>query len=352
MALQLAAFQLHPSIRTPKSRGLRATGFVSVLGLAVISWPAAGEALDPSSCKAKINSRDGTVLVQARSVSGTLRWGDRAGRAIFPLFDNSGTCVTPGNPKKCQLGPAGTTEQLSPPEACTVYLKDTGDGSNCSAYIKRCIPGRRPCPSSMIDVGGSCIDKYEASVWSSPTSATQYGTSADDYPCGDDGQDCTNIFARSVEGVTPSAFVTWFQAQQACQNVGKRLPTNAEWQQAVAGTPDGGPCVVSATGPSPAGAAGCVSNLGAHDMVGNLVEWVAEWVAAPTASPGWGSFSDDQMELSGASTTAEGPAALIRGGSFHDGDGLTPGETAGPFQIRAPDAPSHSSAFLGFRCAR
>ena len=73
--------------------------------------------------------------------------------------------------------------------------------------------------------------------------ATQLGTSGDDYaPCADSGQNCTDdIYAVSLPGVTPSAFITWFQAQQACTNAGKRLPTNAEWQAAVAGTPDPGP---------------------------------------------------------------------------------------------------------------
>jgi formylglycine-generating enzyme required for sulfatase activity len=38
----------------------------------------------------------------------------------------------------------------------------------------------------------------------------------------------------------PALYLTWFQAQQACMSVGKRLPTNAEWQAAAAGTPDTG----------------------------------------------------------------------------------------------------------------
>ena len=61
-------------------------------------------------------------------------------------------------------------------------------------------------------------------------------------PCADNGQNCADdIFAVSLAGVTPSARITWFQAQAACANAGKRLPTNAEWQVAVAGTPDPGP---------------------------------------------------------------------------------------------------------------
>src|SRR5438874_617328 len=70
---------------------------------------------------------------------------------------------------------------------------------------------------------------------------TQYGVSSADYPCLANGNDCKGkIYARSVAGVTPSRSITWFQAQQALANSGKRLPTNAEWQQAAAGTPDPG----------------------------------------------------------------------------------------------------------------
>ncbi len=112
-----------------------------------------------------------------------------------------------------------------------------------------------------------CMDKFEASVWQVPNptttnkglvkkiqqgkaagadlakgGATQLGVSSDDYtPCADSGQqNCADLYAVSLPGVRPSAFVTWFQAQAACKNARKRLPSNAEWQAAVIGTPDPG----------------------------------------------------------------------------------------------------------------
>jgi hypothetical protein len=47
--------------------------------------------------------------------------------------------------------------------------------------------------------------------------ATQLGVASDDYaPCADSGQNCANdIYAVSLAGATPSAYVTWFQAQVA-----------------------------------------------------------------------------------------------------------------------------------------
>jgi hypothetical protein len=44
-----------------------------------------------------------------------------------------------------------------------------------------------------------------------------------------------NIYAVSIPGVTPSRFITWFQAAAAARNAGKRLPSNAEWQATGAG---------------------------------------------------------------------------------------------------------------------
>jgi hypothetical protein len=203
---------------------------------------------------------------------------------------------------------------------------------------------------AMVRAGSVCIDKYEASVWSSPTGGTQYGVNSDNYPCNDNGQNCKGkIFARSVQGVTPSRYITWFQAQQALANSGKRLPTNAEWQQAVAGTPEG-QCntsdgVAQATGSFPA----CVSDWGAYDMVGNLWEWVGDWDEEANDCANWpAGFGSDESCIGAASTqvSTHFPAALLRGGNFNDG------AADGPFAVSAILRPSLSGPSEGFRGAR
>ena len=214
------------------------------------------------------------------------------------------------------------------------------------------------CPSDMVKAGPICVDTYEASVWSKPTGGIQFGATRQDYPCSANGNDCSvnvggtanpnSIYARSVPWAVPSRFISWFQAQQACANVGKRLLTNAEWQMAAAGTPDTTACNVSSGGGANTGQfSGCVSNWGANDMVGNLWEWVADWVPLFTHCPGWGPFSDDFMCLAGASTTS-GPGALLRGGGFFDGT------RAGVFALLTanPSLPSHEGDDIGFRCGR
>ncbi len=212
------------------------------------------------------------------------------------------------------------------------------------------------CPVDMVAVGDFCIDKYEAQVVDSN------GDPADPTDCSQNGNDCMGvIFARSVAGVTPSGGFTWFQAQQACLNVGKRLPWNAEWQGAAAGTPDTGgaddgstTCNTDNLEPGVANTgsrSNCESNFGAFDMVGNVFEWVADWIQHNGDIAG-----DDQStalygmdEIGGIDNAFppddDFPAALIRGGSLN-------GTFTGVFALNATVAPSVSSGGIGFRCAR
>ena len=236
------------------------------------------------------------------------------------------------------------------------------------------------CQNDAVAAGTVCLDRYEASVWRVPDPTTRnaglvarirlgianrgdltaggaslLGDRDDDYaPCQDDGRGCGDLFAVSIPSVPPSAFATWFQAQEACGNSGKRLPTNAEWQIGADGTPDPGPddgisdCNTASresatlTGER----AACRSARGAFDMVGNVEEWVAEWMPMSTDCPGWARFSDDAMCLAGAGTAKANPGALLRGGGFSDGP------LAGPLCIDGSVEPTRSDASIGFRCAR
>jgi sulfatase-modifying factor enzyme 1 len=226
------------------------------------------------------------------------------------------------------------------------------------------------CPPSMVRSGPICVDRYEASVWetSNPLlvakiragsvtlaelqagGAVQRGVASDDYGtgCPDTGNGCVNFYAVSLAGVPPSGFLTWFQAAAAARNAGKRLPTSAEWQVAALGTPNGAPCVVSGVAAGLTGTAGCVSDVGAFDMVGNLGEWVADWVPTATdCSPSlFGTGDHNCMVINPALGTPNGPGVLTRGGSFIDGAG------AGVFTVFATGIPTGSGDVIGFRAVR
>ena len=239
------------------------------------------------------------------------------------------------------------------------------------------------CKPDAVKAGSVCMDKYEASVWSVPNptttnkklvakiqngvvkladltagGATQISPSRSCSPSFPgtfpaNGQWTAPLYAVSVAGVHPTACVTWFQAQQACGNSRKRLPSNGEWQLAASGTPEGAAgddgstqCNTStaADATDTGSRSACVSNYGAFDMVGNVEEWVADWMPRSTACGSW-SGSSDQQCLGGAATTGE-PGALIRGGYFGSGS------FAGPFTVYGSYSPSFSVASFGFRCAR
>jgi formylglycine-generating enzyme required for sulfatase activity len=240
--------------------------------------------------------------------------------------------------------------------------------------------------------GRICIDKYEASVWETTdpavvakiedgtvTLADLVGAGAVqrgvfpvyDYEpgCPLNGNGCVDFYAVSIPGVLPSTHLSWFQAAAAARNSAKRLPANAEWQAAALGTPDPGvseaasdDCNTANGGgagvlvPVPTGTrANCVSDVGAFDMVGNAVEWVADWMPRPLGCPGWGSFSNDEMSLwEGSSVPCGfnpglGPAALRRGGAFGGGEGDT---NAGVFAVDGTMEPWRAASWFGFRAAR
>ncbi len=237
-------------------------------------------------------------------------------------------------------------------------------------------------PDEMVQVGDFWIDRYEAAVWSDPDcSGTQYGASGDGYPSDfpDTGAWTTRVYACSTEGVLPSRYLTWFQAQQACSAAGKALCTNEQWQAAAAGTWDpgendgvfGGACNTQTltADPRATGLAGgtlsgqdsCISAWGVEDLVGNAREWVADWevagandiVANESHTDPWPvTYADDRTwNLGGRANTAAGyveglPATVVRGG--HAWMGLA----AGTLSIDMRSSPTVVTDNHGFRCCR
>ena len=286
------------------------------------------------------------------------------------------TCLLPWTASTRAASPS-SEDDASPPSGLSAKFRNA-DALRGVAFFQV-----RTCGPHEVVAGSVCLDAYEATVWRVPNptttnqalvrkiqlgtasraeltagGATLLGTASNDYaPCELNGVSCADdIYAVSLPDELPSAFATWFQAQEACANARKRLPTSAEWQVGADGTPDPGASpgatecnTVSGDGSTaPTGErTSCVSARGAFDMVGNLAEWVADWVAAPTACPGWASFSDDSMCLAGASTTQNGPGALVRGGAF----AAVGGTKAGPYSV-VSFPPFHQTIFLGFRCVR
>ena len=222
----------------------------------------------------------------------------------------------------------------------------------------------KKCPVDALVAGTVCMDKYEASAWYVPGPTTTnkslvakiqagkattadlaaggaifLGASSPNYaPCTAGGQNCDTIFAVSLPGVTPSGYATWFEAEEACANAGKRLPSNAEWQVAAMGTPDPGPdngttdCNTNGVAAVSTGSrSACVSRRGAYDMVGNLQEWVADWVPRSQGCGSWtvGASPTGDLQCMVEAAFSGEPGAPLRGGAFNSGT------SAGPLAVNS-----------------
>jgi formylglycine-generating enzyme required for sulfatase activity len=205
-----------------------------------------------------------------------------------------------------------------------------------------------------------CLDDYQMDKYEVTQSA--YQASMGNNPS--DHKNCANC---------PVEQVTWDEAKSFCEKVGKRLPTEAEWEYAAR---EGGKKVEFGTGKNEvdcntanyreprsylAGDCGGASKpvgsyapntLGLYDMTGNVMEWVADWYGddyyknSPEMNPKGPSISSPGRVRWYDIGTKAGADRVLRGGSWYGGAG------ASRAAFRFYYDPTYRYFIGGFRCSQ
>jgi formylglycine-generating enzyme required for sulfatase activity len=241
------------------------------------------------------------------------------------------------------LGPPGTSSSAATDEAEVVHIPagefTMGHNGNYDT-----LPVRR------ISLPAFSIDKYEVTnkrykrfidatgykvPWSQDPAAAAYAWDWQQrtYPAG--------------KGDDPVVLISWEDARNFCAWAGKRLPTEAEWEKAARGAngkpyPWDGDWSASKANTAESGlkqTAPCgafkedVSEYGAHDMAGNVAEWVEEWFAPYPNNP---MISYEEREK----------YRVLRGGSWDYAHSIANG------YHRQYALPQSQMTAIGFRCVR
>jgi len=149
-------------------------------------------------------------------------------------------------------------------------------------------------PEHKVDLPAFLIEKHEVTNMQFLEFSVETGYMGEGVKEGQDWR----LFATPDKIQHPVAYITWKDAFEYCKWLGKRLPTEAEWEKAARGPdgnvyPWGNEWEVNRSNTYESGMMSFmnvgqyddISHYGAHDMLGNAQEWTGSWYTTYKGNP-------------------------------------------------------------------
>jgi formylglycine-generating enzyme required for sulfatase activity len=149
-------------------------------------------------------------------------------------------------------------------------------------------------PEQKINLPAFWIDKYEVTNKEFLDFSIKTGYQGEGAKEGRDWR----LFFTPEKALYPVVYITWNDAAAYCKSLGKRLPTEEEWEKAARGTdgrryPWGNEWMNNRSNTSEAGLGTTaeigqfddVGPYGVHDMLGNVQEWTESWYVTYKGNP-------------------------------------------------------------------
>lgn len=331
----------------------------------------------------------GSALIDARGVLPPPH-GDT--RAYVPLMmDCFGVPSTTDSACDPQTGKLSAQHVLGPPPASVPQPGSWAPAATrpCRGALPKgmvCVPGGAfllgspesfslgqdlaSTPEHVVELSPFAMDLNEASVGTLRSLVLAGKLSA---PAVTGAPYCTWLgTADASNDAMPLNCVTWSEAKSVCAALGKRLPTEAEWEFAASNRTletrypwgddgsnicgksdvglgdalDGDPTFCLTTGkkrgPQPGGDEQDVTQLGILNLGGNLTEWVDDWFA-PYTAPCWNK-TRPLVNPRCDEPASPFPARSIRGSSWRNIELLAAAS------VRDEAGANVAQADIGFRC--